>query len=248
MKHTGEQQVGTKLSDIEIKHVKRYEFAQKYCKDKALLDAACGCGYGSYILSQEANSVLGVDYLQEAIDYARKFWWAKNITFRQFDLNFDLTPLGTFDVIVSLETVEHLDTPIIQTCQKFYKILRPFGLLILSHPEKEKPPEKKTFSPQIKVMPLNYYIQKAIEHFQKKEFFIFKRFMLDWMNNIKNKIFKCKKEKVVTFHKHFNIGGKNVKNMMENIGFQIKTEWYQPGRPYHVIVGEKYEKVENNRG
>jgi 2-polyprenyl-3-methyl-5-hydroxy-6-metoxy-1,4-benzoquinol methylase len=129
----GERQIGQKLEDIEIKHVERYEFARKYCKGKDVLDVACGCGYGSYILFQEAKSVLGIDYSQEAIDYARKFWLAKNITFRQFDLNSDITPLGTFDVIVSLETVEHLDTPIIQTCQKFYKTLRPGGLLILSH-------------------------------------------------------------------------------------------------------------------
>lgn len=238
---SGERQIGQKIDDIEIKHVERYEFAQEYCKDKTVLDAACGCGYGSYILSNEAKSVLGIDHSQETIDYARKFWWAKNIAFSQFDLNTDLTPLGTFDVIVSFETVEHLNISIIQTCQNFYKVLRPSGLLILSHPEKENPLEKevpRNFSAiptQIKAMPRN--IRKAIEHLLKKEVPVLWRY-------IKNKIFENQKKKdmTVTFHKHFNIDGEYVKNIMVDIGFEIKDEWYQPGRfyyPYHLIVGEK---------
>jgi len=141
----GERQIGQKLDDIEIKHVERYLFARDYCKDKDVLDAACGCGYGSNILSKEANTVLGVDYSQEAIDYAKKYWIAENISFRQFDLNFDLTPLGRFDVIVSFETIEHLDIPIIKTCQNFYKSLYNGGLLILSHPEKERKSGASTF-------------------------------------------------------------------------------------------------------
>ncbi len=134
----GERQIGQRIDDIEIKHVERYLFALKYCRDKKVLDAACGCGYGSNILSKEANTVLGVDYSQEAIDYAKKYWIAENISFQRFDLNGDLTSLGDFDVIVSFETIEHLDIPIIETCQKFYNALRVGGLLILSHPEKEE--------------------------------------------------------------------------------------------------------------
>jgi len=240
MKDIGERQVGTKLSDIEKKHVERYKFAQKYCKDKEVLDAACGCGYGSYILSQEAKSVLGVDYSQEAIDYAKKIWWDKNITFKRFDLNFDLKSLGTFDVIVSLETVEHLDIEITKICQNFYKILRPGGLLILSHPEKEKSQEEEDlekFSVIITwIRAMQQNIQKAIDHLQKKDFLIFWRY-------IKNKILNKKKKIIAkTFHKHFNIDGEYVKNMMVNVGFQIKNEWHQSGRfyyLYHLIVVEK---------
>jgi len=141
----GERQIGQKLDDIEKKHVERYLFARKYCKDKEVLDAACGCGYGSNILSKEANNVLGVDYSQEAIDYAKKYWIAENILFQQFDLNGDLVPLGKFDAIVSFETIEHLDTPILETCQKFYNILRIGGFLILSHPEKEAKSSSASF-------------------------------------------------------------------------------------------------------
>jgi hypothetical protein len=85
-------------------------------------------------------------------------------------------------------------------------------------------------------MPRN--IQKAIEHLEKQEFSVFNNYVES------KKIFKKKIDGriPVTFHKHFNIDGEFIKNMMISIGFMIKDEWYQPGRfyyPYHLIVGEK---------
>lgn len=238
--HSGERQVGTELSDIEPKHVERYEFAEKYCTDKDVLDAACGCGYGSHILSRDAKSVLGIDYSADTIDYAQEVWAAKNITFKQFDLNSDFTTLGDFDIIVSLETVEHLDAPIIQTCQKFQKILRPGGLLVLSHPEKEALPGTKIEEPNSTKPPLTEtiarYIKRAPYHLYNRHFSVIWGFI--------NSKIPRKKSKPPIYHKHFNIDGELVKNSLIDIGFQIKDEWYQPGRfyfPYHLIVCEKNE-------
>ena len=228
----GERQVGTELSDIEPKHVQRYEYARKYCRDKDVLDAACGCGYGSNLLSDEAKSVLGVDYSQEAIDYAQQFWRAKNVTFKRFDLGSDLATLGTFDVIVSLETVEHLNTPVVETCQKFQEILRSGGLLILSHPEKEVDRNSASLTPRIKTMA--EIILKTITRLRWKAIFVL------W-GSIKARILN-RGGKSVSYHKHFNIDGESVKNSLTDIGFRIKHEWYQPGRfyyPYHIIVAEK---------
>lgn len=231
---SGERQVGTELSDIEPKHVERYQFAQKYCTDKDVLDAACGCGYGSNILSKEAKCVMSVDYSADTIDYAQKHWAANNITFTQADINSDLTTLGKFDVVVSLETVEHLDAPIIETCRKFRKILRPGGLLILSHPEKEAPPETKIKEHLTET--IIRYIQRAPYHLYKRNFSIIWGFI--------NSKIPRKKSKPPIYHKHFNIDGELVKNSLIDIGFQVKDEWYQPGRfyfPYHLIVCEKNE-------
>jgi len=140
----GERQIGQKLDDIEVKHVERYKFAQKYCCGKNVLDAACGCGYGSKILSEEAKKVLGVDCSEEAIKYAHDNWGARNIVFRQVDLNTsDLKDLGTFDVIVSLETIEHLTIPLVIAIEKFYDALNSGGTLVLSHPEDERRPGGK---------------------------------------------------------------------------------------------------------
>lgn len=135
----GERQIGRTEGEIEIKHVERYKFAMNYGKNKNVLDASCGCGYGTYILASEAKNVLGIDISQEAIGYATENWNNHNIKHRQFDLNFlSYKELGKFDVIVSLETIEHLKIPIAETLKKFTEILNNHGMLILSHPENEQ--------------------------------------------------------------------------------------------------------------
>lgn len=42
-----------------------------YAKDKKVLDVGCGYGYGSYLLSQKAKSVVGVDLWKERIEGAK---------------------------------------------------------------------------------------------------------------------------------------------------------------------------------
>lgn len=236
-KNARERLYATELSDVENQSLERYQYALRFCQDKDVLDSACGCGYGSNILSHKARSVLGVDYSHEAVGYARKFWGNKNTTFKQFDLNSDLTGLGNFDVIVSLETVEHLNTPIIETCQKFYKILRPGGLLIMSHPEKEIAPgnmaqENPSVKPSLnKAGAMN--IKRAVYHLSHRNFSVF----LDYI-----KVRISKKRQVISYHRHFNIDGESFKKDLIDIGFQIIDEWYQSGRfdyKYHLVVGEK---------
>lgn len=134
----GERQIGKTLQEIEPNHVYRYKIAAPYCTDAKVLDAACGCGYGSNILSNVAKSVLGVDYSKEAINYAMQHWKRPNIEFQQYDLTkLCYIDLGTFECIVSYETLEHLQVPIMETIKKFYDILKPNGILVASHPEME---------------------------------------------------------------------------------------------------------------
>lgn len=245
MRNTGEQLYTTKLSDVEIRSLQRYEYARSYCQGKDVLDAACGCGYGSNILSHQAKSVLGVDNSQEAIDYAQRHWGTENITFKQFDLDSEQITLGAFDVIVSLETIEHIDTPILQTCRKFHRILRPGGLLVMSHPEKEIDPAEKAKTNPSAASSLNKSmaekIKRAVYYLRHRNFSILWDFIKSrtW-GSIKGKILN--KTPSVSYHKHFNINGELVRKGLTEIGFQIKDEWHQPGRfyyTYHIIVGEK---------
>lgn len=215
----GERLKAKNLHQVEKKSLERYRYARKYCRGKKVLDAACGCGYGSYILSRVAKRVLALDYSKEAIDFANKWWLAKNIKYCCFNLNQDLTTLGKFEAIVSLETVEHLKTPILKTCRKFYELLSFGGLLILSHPEKEVSPKQKSH-------------RSSLERFL----------------GLINKNFLQGKRKVNSygqfnpFHKHFNIDGEKLKNQLLNLGFRLRDEWYQPPRfyyYYHLLVLEK---------
>jgi 2-polyprenyl-3-methyl-5-hydroxy-6-metoxy-1,4-benzoquinol methylase len=139
----GERQIGKTFAEIEPKHIERYSIATQYCDGKVVLDAACGIGYGSNMMKHKgkAKNVLGVDKSLEALEYASVHWRLPHIRFQQFDLEsrcFD--ELGVFQVIVSFETLEHLEPYPTETLEKFNEILEPGGYLIYSHPENEKPP------------------------------------------------------------------------------------------------------------
>ena len=117
-------------------HVARYRFAAQYVASKTVLDLACGSGYGSVeLLKGGAVRVVGVDCSPEAIDHAVRNFSVESIQYVLGDaLNYGLSG-GTFDCIVSLETIEHLrDSEIFlreSTC-----VLRPDGMMILSTPNK----------------------------------------------------------------------------------------------------------------
>src|SRR5271169_2245284 len=91
----------------------RYRFACSFVSGKRVLDVACGSGYGSALLSQEvgATCVMGVDASWEALNAARRFLAPGNVGFALSDA--EQLPFcdGGFDVIVSMETLEHLRHP-----------------------------------------------------------------------------------------------------------------------------------------
>ena len=104
---------GYNASEAAI-HMARYQLAAAYCKDKRVLDIACGEGYGSYALKRfGAASVEGVDNVPVAIETARRLFGAPGINYQVGDAEQvdGLFPPGEFDVVVSLETIEHLRDP-----------------------------------------------------------------------------------------------------------------------------------------
>jgi 2-polyprenyl-3-methyl-5-hydroxy-6-metoxy-1,4-benzoquinol methylase len=118
-------------------HIIRYNFAIPYCEDKIVLDAACGTGYGSAILAQnKAQKVIGVDISEEAIQEAKlKYGHIVNLEFYCLSV-YEISKLNQkFDLIVSFETIEHIDNPLL-----FIKLLdmnlSNAGKCIISSPNK----------------------------------------------------------------------------------------------------------------
>jgi 2-polyprenyl-3-methyl-5-hydroxy-6-metoxy-1,4-benzoquinol methylase len=93
-------------------HLVRYNFALMYARNKNVLDAACGSGYGTSLLSNVSKEIEGVDVDYETIGYARDHYdiGHNNIRFNQEDLNLTF-PNERFDIVISFETIEHLDNP-----------------------------------------------------------------------------------------------------------------------------------------
>jgi 2-polyprenyl-3-methyl-5-hydroxy-6-metoxy-1,4-benzoquinol methylase len=82
---------------VEREHLARYRFACRYCEGKTVADMACGTGYGSEALRAAAASVVSYDREplcgNRILDFDRQSWPEK------------------YDVIVSFETIEHLENP-----------------------------------------------------------------------------------------------------------------------------------------
>jgi 2-polyprenyl-3-methyl-5-hydroxy-6-metoxy-1,4-benzoquinol methylase len=101
------RQWGRTVSEINQDHVNRYRFAQRYATGR-VLDAACGCGYGSKLLLEAASSVVGVDDSLDAIAWAHEFY--RGPQYLKFRIE-EAPWVGSFDTIVSLETLEHMRDP-----------------------------------------------------------------------------------------------------------------------------------------
>ncbi len=116
-------------------HLARYRFATDFARGR-VLDAGCGTGYGSLMLSASPRAVrvLGVDRDARAIARARRFYGGPRVEYARVDLSSGmLARFGCFETIVCLEVLEHLPDPerllaLLDHC------LAPGGRLILSTP------------------------------------------------------------------------------------------------------------------
>lgn len=116
-------------------HMARYLFALQFCRYKMVLDAACGAGYGTQILSYVAVEAIGIDISRDAIEYAIDHYDTPRTAFVLGNVQ-DLIRVGEgiFDVIVSFETIEHLQTPEVFV-EEVASVLDDDGIFIVSAPE-----------------------------------------------------------------------------------------------------------------
>ncbi len=114
-------------------HVARYQVAKQFVSGKSVLDIACGEGYGSLLMKQwGAREVTGVDIDLAAIESAKRNFLVDGVSFICGDAE-TLTSNDKFDVIVSLETMEHVENEQVYL-SKLKALLAEDGVLILSCP------------------------------------------------------------------------------------------------------------------
>ncbi len=134
---TGERYVPELEGEIRLEHVHRYLLAREITQGKDVLDIACGEGYGSNLLAEVANSVIGVDISPETIDHAQSIYQKKNLDFKVGSCAQIPLADASVDLVVSFETIEHHNEHE-QMMREIKRTLRPGGLLILSTPNKRE--------------------------------------------------------------------------------------------------------------
>lgn len=98
--------------DIIIRRgIERYMYVRQFVYGN-VLDAACGVGYGSYLMSKnpDVKKITAVDKSKDAIHSAKENFVKENVEFIYLENGIQEVE-GNFDVLVSLETIEHLPDP-----------------------------------------------------------------------------------------------------------------------------------------
>lgn len=132
-----DRQIGS-LQKIRRDHLERYYYALTYTKGP-ILDAACGVGYGSWLLATEGHEVTAVDIEPEAIAFGQEHYGHDGIQWIVGDLA--SVPWGeqTFKTITAFEILEHLSDPA-SLLRSFRKSLRHDGRLLASVPNEDVTP------------------------------------------------------------------------------------------------------------
>ena len=133
---TGERLTSGVAGQVEIEHLHRYFLARELCRDLNVLDVAAGEGYGSALIAQTANFVVGLEIAPSAIAHAAKAYVASNLHFIVGDARRIPLDKASMDVIVSFETIEHFNDHR-AFLREVRRILRPGGKFILSTPERD---------------------------------------------------------------------------------------------------------------
>jgi ubiquinone/menaquinone biosynthesis C-methylase UbiE len=126
-----------------IEAMARYHFVKDWVKDKRVLDAGCGFGYGTDYLGQWAEEVIGVDRMQAALDWAKKNYRKKNIKFICSDLTELDFPDEYFDVICLFEVI-YLVKEYEKLLKEMHRVLKNNGFFLVSTRHKG---EEKTILP-----------------------------------------------------------------------------------------------------
>lgn len=144
MKITGERTVPGVVEENYWfrRHEVCYRLLRRSVRGRRVLEAGCGEGYGAYLLAAAGADVVPVDYDTHTTDHVRATYPGMPVV----QGNLVSLPFAdaSFDLVVSLQTVEHLwDQPgFVREC---VRVLRAGGRLVLSTPNRHTFPSGNIF-------------------------------------------------------------------------------------------------------
>jgi ubiquinone/menaquinone biosynthesis C-methylase UbiE len=144
---------GFKSSEEQLTRLyQRYRFARDFCKNKKVLEVACGGGMGLGYLAKVAKKVIGGDIDKEILKYALKHYEGRNkIEIREFDAQNLPFEDKSVDVVIFYEAIYYLAKPekfVSEAC----RVLKDNGVLLICTVNKDwtdfnpSPYSKKYFS------------------------------------------------------------------------------------------------------
>lgn len=119
-------------------HIVRYQWASSFVRPgDRVLDAACGLGYGTYVVrtATKASSFVGVDASEYGVNYAKLNFGDEDSSFRCGTLPDCLIsiPDDSIDHVLCFETLEHVEDPV-RLLEEFHRVLSPGGRISCSVP------------------------------------------------------------------------------------------------------------------
>ncbi|WP_270562937.1 class I SAM-dependent methyltransferase [Clostridium beijerinckii] len=118
--------------------LQRYKFAGRYIKEQdSVLDIACGSGYGTkYVFDKITSNIIGADLSKGAIQNNKEKY--PNIEFTVQDATKTTFTEKKFDVILSMETFEHIPLDLLDNylCE-MNRLLKENGIFICTTPQND---------------------------------------------------------------------------------------------------------------
>ncbi|OZG28611.1 SAM-dependent methyltransferase [Williamsia sp. 1138] len=141
------------------RHEVAYEYILERCRDRVVLEAGSGEGYGANLISTVATAVTCVDYDLSAVEHTRARY--SHLTIHQANLIDLPLPDSSIDTVVNFQVIEHLwdQQAFISEC---LRVLRPGGELLISTPN------RITFSPG-RDTPLNPFHTRELDPEELRE-------------------------------------------------------------------------------
>lgn len=117
-------------------HLARYSFVKEFVKDKLILDLGCGMGDGTYGLSLSAKKAVGIEVDMERLRCAFDNFSNTNLDYLRMDGCLLGFKDNTFDLVVSLEVIEHLEKQS-EFLAEIKRVLKTGGIAVISTPNKD---------------------------------------------------------------------------------------------------------------
>jgi SAM-dependent methyltransferase len=113
----------------------RYHLARQYCRDKDVLEAACGPGRGLGYLGQTARSVTGGDLTPGLVETAARHY-GDRVKVLELDAQKLPFPGASFDTVILFEAIYYLPEAG-KFVSEALRVLRPHGTLVLCSANRE---------------------------------------------------------------------------------------------------------------